>query len=561
MAARQTRAAAQPLSGWQATAARHLLSKWVVALACGAALQQACAQSQQPSLPGAQVKDVSGEQARELAMALINVLVEQGLISSDKAQGIVALARARVAAQAGAANDVATSATPAPAPSTHIQYVPEIVKQQLRDDVRKEVLAQARQEGWATPQAVPDWLGRFTLYGDLRLRYQAEQFGANNSTSIRNTMAINDAGTESIANATLYTDGAGGVSPRRDRLLVRGRLGVGIKASDDVDVGLRLSTGNTTDPVTTNQTMGNYGARYQVVMDRAWVHGQLGDALDLWGGRIDNPFVSTELVWAPDLGFDGVAGRYQWLVGQPHVPYLTVGAFPLQELASTRRDKWLFGAQLGSKWAAEATHARWGLAWWGYQNITGQLNETDLHSTDYTAPGYVQKGNTLYNIRVFSSSTDPGLARYALAGDYRLLDLNGAFDTTLGGGHALQVSADWVRNVGWRREQVYQRTGIDQASQNTGYLLKLSYGDLDLSHRGDWQVYGSYRCIGADAVLDAFTETDFHLGGTNAKGYVLGASYAVANKAVLSMRWLSADEITGPPLAIDLLQIDLNVKF
>jgi hypothetical protein len=27
------------------------------------------------------------------------------------------------------------------------------------------------------------------------------------------------------------------------------------------------------------------------------------------------------------------------------------------------------------------------------------------------------------------------------------------------------------------------------------------------------------------------------------------------------LRWLSADEIDGPPLAIDILQVDVNAKF
>jgi hypothetical protein len=436
--------------------------------------------------------------------------------------------------------------------------VPEIVKQALRDDVRADVLAQAQREGWATPGAVPDWTQRLKLDGDLRLRWQHEQFGAGNSTTVKNAQAINQAGTEAISSPFLYTDGAGNVSPNRDRLLVRARVGLTAQVSDNIEAGVRLSTGNTTDPVTTNQTTGNYNDRYQVVIDRAYAHGHVGEHLDLWGGRIDNPFLKTELVWAPELGFDGVAARYRTTWGAQQ-PFATLGVFPLQEVATSSHDKWLMAAQAGSTWRQNDTQLRWGLAWYGYQNVSGRLNETDLHTTDTTAPGYVQKGNTLYNIRV--SSTDPSAALYALAGDYRLVDLTASFDTPVPGGKHLLLQGDWVRNVGWSSDAVRARSGIDASTQTIGYLVKLGWGDAEVSRLGDWQLFGSYRRLGADAVLDAFTETEFHLGGTNTKGFVLGGSYALDDRSVLTLRWQSSDEISGPPLAIDLLQLELNFKF
>lgn len=79
--------------------------------------------------------------------------------------------------------------------------------------------------------------------------------------------------------------------------------------------------------------------------------------------------------------------------------------------------------------------------------------------------------------------------------------------------------------------------------------------------KGDWQVYGAYKRLGSDAVVDAYTDSDFHLGGTDAKGWILGGNYGLDKNAWLSVRWLSANEITGLPLAIDVLMLDLNAKF
>jgi len=62
-------------------------------------------------------------------------------------------------------------------------------------------------------------------------------------------------------------------------------------------------------------------------------------------------------------------------------------------------------------------------------------------------------------------------------------------------------------------------------------------------------------------VLDAFADSDFHLGGTDAKGWILGGSYGLADNTWLRARWLSTDEIDGAPLSIDTVQVDLNSKF
>ncbi len=62
-------------------------------------------------------------------------------------------------------------------------------------------------------------------------------------------------------------------------------------------------------------------------------------------------------------------------------------------------------------------------------------------------------------------------------------------------------------------------------------------------------------------MLDAFNDNDFHLGGTNAKGYFLYASYYFANNTWLDARWFSANEVFGSPYAIDVLQLEVQTKF
>ena len=45
------------------------------------------------------------------------------------------------------------------------------------------------------------------------------------------------------------------------------------------------------------------------------------------------------------------------------------------------------------------------------------------------------------------------------------------------------------------------------------------------------------------------------------KGYSLWGTWALTAKATLGLRWVSASEITGPPLKNDTLFVDFNGKF
>jgi hypothetical protein len=70
-----------------------------------------------------------------------------------------------------------------------------------------------------------------------------------------------------------------------------------------------------------------------------------------------------------------------------------------------------------------------------------------------------------------------------------------------------------------------------------------------------------YKYLESDAVMDAYTDQDFHLGGTNAKGWIIGGDFGLTRNVWLSTRWFTANEISGPPLAIDVFHFNVNAKF
>jgi hypothetical protein len=142
----------------------------------------------------------------------------------------------------------------------------------------------------------------------------------------------------------------------------------------------------------------------------------------------------------------------------------------------------------------------------------------------------------------------------------------------MGNGLHVNLLADFVKNIGYDADRIRARTGgappvvagqvgSEFEPRTKGYQARLTLGRERIEKFGDWQVSGGYKYLERDAVVDAFTDSDFHLGGTDAKGWILGGSYGLARNTWLRARWLSANEIDGPPLAIDVLQLDLNAKF
>ena len=79
--------------------------------------------------------------------------------------------------------------------------------------------------------------------------------------------------------------------------------------------------------------------------------------------------------------------------------------------------------------------------------------------------------------------------------------------------------------------------------------------------------------LGSDAVLDAFTNSDFGLGGSNNKRFVVGGSLGIDKNTWVSLRWMASSLIdsmaprfaggspTPTKLGVDLFQVDLNARF
>lgn len=484
------------------------------------------------------------ETLRQTTLNLIQILVQQGVLTQDKADLLVKQAEVK-------AKETVAAEKKADAGVVRVPYVPESVRKQIANQVREEVVAQAKVERWGDVNAVPEWVDRLKWNGDIRVRYQRDMFASDNPSPLQFKVIEG----QDISNT----------SEDRNRFRLRARLGLNAKITQSMSAGFRLATGTLQDPVSTNQTLGQYGNKYDFVLDRAFVKVHSEETLP-WltasAGRIPNPWFGTDLVWDVDLNFEGAALHIDPNAQSSKTwrPFLTLGAFPLQEIEKSdsvqAKSKWLLGAQAGVEWVRDVNaRAKMGLAYYDYRNISGIRNEPDQNLFDRTVPRFRQKGNSVFLI------DPPTYSLYALAADYRLLNLTGMVDLNASDPVHVILSADYVKNIGFSRSKTLARTGLDLDPQTTGYMARVAVGMPTMLLKNDWQVFLAYRHLEADAVLDAFTDSDFHLGGTNNKGFILGAQYGLAKNAWLGARWLSSNQISGLPLAIDVFQLDFNTKF
>jgi len=540
-------------------------------------------------------------------------LIQQAEADAQTAQAQAAAAQQAVAEATQAAQQAIAATPPPPTDdgSVRVTYIPAVVKSQISDQVKDEVMAQARAEGWAAPKLIPTWLPNFRPFADIRVRYEGDYFPNGNDASgaFPNFNAINTGAPFNTAGDQFSPQL--NVDQDRNRIRLRARFGADLNLGEGFTSGIRVATGQDNSPTSTNQSMGlpyngqggNF-SKYAIWLDRAFIKYEIGGQptknLAITFGRFDNPFFSTsQIVWDDDLGFDGVALQGKYEVVRGFTPFVAGGVFPVyntdfnfssnqpQKFASY--DKWLYGVQGGFDWKiTKDLEFKMGAAYYYFDNIEGKLsspytplNINDAGDTDASRPSFAQKGNTYMALRdiVPNASNDYGTTNqwqyYGLATPFHDLDLNFKLDYKIFEPYVISVSGEWVENLAFDSgaigdKAVNNRGATDTTVSDsigafvggdTAWIVQMQVGSADLGKRWDWQLFGGYRYVESDAVVDGFNDSDFGGGGTNLKGYTIGANLALSKNVFVGVRYLSATSIAGPPFKEDIVQFDLNAKF
>lgn len=515
------------------------------------------------------------EQLRSTTTKLVNLLVQEGVLSKDKAEALLkeAAKGAEIAKEKDAAVAPTNTAESVDAEidkkMVRVQYVPDIVKKEMKEDIKNEVMETLNYKK-GERLGIPEWIDRITWHGDMRLRYERQLFSDSNPGTLAFNTANNlgEIGDFGIANTT----------EDRNRTRLRLRFGFDANINDWLKGGVRLTTGALNDSLTGNQTLESATSKYTLGLDRAFLKADFKPWLSVSGGRFENPFMSTDLVWDNDFPFDGVAAKFNHKVNNRWSTFGTLGAFPLDEIVGSdvelAESKFLIGGQAGVKWTSQdKSTAKIAMALYDFQNVEGKPNPANLTSFDSTAPVFRTKGNSYFDINQLNNNLifDP---KFALASKFRELNLTGEVDIATFSPVHVVLTGDYVRNIGFDKNEIARRTGLPTQSipkeEVDGYQLRLAVGTAAnipamLTKKKDWQTFIAYKYLEADAVLDSYTDSDFFQRGTNTKGWILGGSYGLDKNTWLQARWFSADEISPRnllnPLSIDVFQLDLNTQF
>ncbi|MCO7580252.1 putative porin [Pseudomonas sp. TNT2022 ID1048] len=527
---------------------------------------------------------------------LIRLLVQQGVLKQEQADGLIAQAE-KEAQQARAATAVAATGPAAAPGDVRVQYVPAIVREQIRDQVKAEVMATAKQENWAQPNTFPDWVSRISFDGDIRLRQESRFFADNNSNELVDYAKLNDNGPYDV-NKDTNSKLPPLLNSREDRdnlFRLRARLGMKAVISPEWTAGIRIGTGSDNNPVSTTQTLGGGFGKKDIWLDQGYLTWKATQDLTLTGGRIANPFYSTDMLYSNDLNFDGVAAIFNHKLDSDWGLFGTLGAFPVEYTNDTATSngfdknesdtKWLFGGQIGANWKINRSNSLKGaLAYYRFDDIEGQRSSPCAPwagapgcDTDGSRVAFMQKGNSVFLLRdITPNPATPGLTPQpqfvGLASKFDVLDLNLAWDTELPDDLRLRSQTNFIRNLAYDKGEMLKRSEgeiVNNINRNGQFesggnalLVQFTLGNaLEMKKSGDWNLLAGYKYIQPDALPDGFNDSSFHLGGTNAKGYFVGGNYGIDKNIYATARYMSASEVYGPRYEVDVMQLELNTRF
>jgi hypothetical protein len=512
----------------------------------------------------AQQTEGSPQQIQSTVLSLIRALVDQGVLSAAKAQDMLRQAGLDPALLAGGQVSQTAPATEPAKPVVRVPYLPETVKDELREQLRQEIMAQARAERWAEPGALPGWISRVLWNGDVRVRYQRDALGNDNSAE-----ANVDSGFFLPQGTTRSS------TTPRDQFLLRGRFGMDAKLGEYFRAGVRFIGANgddaTVNPSSYNVTQGRYGRPFSAGIDRMFLRWDPVSWLAITTGRMQNPYLASDLVWSAELAFDGLALAFNPRITNQWGAFATLGAHPLQVnqqgVFNQATNQWLYAFQAGAQWkGADESSAQAGVAYYDLNSVEGRVNPQGSTVYSLSAPLFRQRGNTMFDINYFNSASGllPGVMSR-----FRLVDAIAQFELARFDPIRLSTQVEWVRNTGFNAREITARLGDavqglvpDRVLSNglarprvNGYRVAFQVGHHELLRWGDWQAFAGYRYLERDAVLDGLTSADYRLGGTDVKAPFAGAVFAMGNHTTpamtVSVRYIAGKTIDAAPLFND----------
>jgi hypothetical protein len=315
----------------------------------------------------------------------------------------------------------------------------------------------------------------------------------------------------------------------RDMLRYRLRVGMLVNMQDDLQLGFRLGSGDSGNPLSNNQTLNGNASKKALYIDTAfgrWTPIDDG-TWKLVGtiGKMDNPFALTPMVFDPDLTPEGAALQTTYNINDRNSLVFNGGAFVLDELTGVTRDPFMFGGQI-----------LWNSQWSSRLATSLGFSAFDIVNKETLGAAYdSNRGNTL--------------SGGALVHNYSPLIADAGVTYTLEsfplypGKFPIKLQAEYMNNPGAN-------------NNNNGYWAGVTFGKAGKKHT--WDLSYRYEYLEADAwwsqVVDddnaAFFPTSLtagsFAGGTNIKGHLVKFNYSIFDSLTFSFSCYLNDLVNNP---------------
>lgn len=423
--------------------------------------------------------------------------------------------------------------------------------QALREETDKDFT-----RALSSKNGMPEWVTSLRINGDVRLRYDG-----------------------------IYQDpdAGGATSVDRNRVRHRTRLGFTAVMADDFEVGIRLtsgenkSTGNNSmgDPISGNDSFSSNGSKKLVWLDLAYAKWQFLNQPE-WsgtfiGGKMENPFVFSEVMFDSDYTPEGGAFQFGYTVNDKHSLKFNTGFFSLAEIAASSHDSYMFGAQL-----------RWDAAWnqhiatsFGLSGLALSDKQNLTHAAAGANPNVpdVSRGNT----RVTSIG--------ALTSSFNPIVLDGSLTYTresfpfYPGAFPIKFMAEYINNPAASANPATSPIGPGK-TRGEAYSIGMTLGKS--GKKGTWDLTYKWKWLESNYWFEEVVDSDHgawyqttpfpapgggtgYGAGTNLRGHYMRAAYSPSDSLTLSVNYYLFGLIDKPVGASSSvagrIQVDAAFKF
>jgi len=334
---------------------------------------------------------------------------------------------------------------------------------------------------------------------------------------------------------TVHNDGVPN-NKDQDRQRIRARLGAYSEINPQVDTGIRIATGSNDDARSTNQDLNNYFDKKQIWLDQGYIdyHPDAIKNLHLVGGKMPQQWVSMgDIIWDSDINPEGLAVTYKYPLSGSTELFGSAGHYTLKdnvdgEGVQFKHDLRLYAGQLGGRFA-----------------ITDSMKMTlggSIYSYDNDSSSACPTSGTVTTPCALAVNGNSPNETFKLYEGFGQLDFSNL-------PVPLSIYGQYVNNTDASNDQ------------DTGWLAGVK------SKLYGFNVDYNYRDVQRNAVVGAFTDSDFANGFTGSRGSKLKVSYDLDKNFALGATYFMATSdqtnanINKKDSDINTLQLDAEAKF